>query len=133
MDRPPHRRRERDGSKGAFLLRGAAAGFAVVLVSLLASLADLLADIVGLGGVEAGLRLCGHGAGIVAQAHEQREMIGADVVHHRDVKEAERALEEHVIQRPAQQGPVGVEGGVRAAADAGVEQAADVLEQAGGA
>ena len=76
----PHARRRRgpDGLEVSPLFRRAAAGFAVLLAGLFAAFADLLADIVGLCRIELGLGLCGCGAGIVAETHEQREMIGAD-------------------------------------------------------
>ncbi len=58
-------------------------------------------------------------------------MIGPDRRQHAQLLQPENGREEDVIERPAQKSPIGVEGRVEAAADAGIEETADLLEQAG--
>lgn len=62
---------------------------------------------------------------------QERQMIGPDRRQHAQLLQPENGREEDVIERPAQKSPIGVEGRVEAAADAGIEETADLLEQAG--
>ena len=78
-------------------------------------------------------RLVGVLGGRQRQFGEQREVIGAEGFHARHAHHTEMLAMEEVIQRPAQQGNVGVEGIEHATAHAGVQQAGQLAEQARGA
>ena len=65
----------------------------------------------------------------MAKGGVDREVVRPDVAEHAKLDEGELGLEEDVVERPAQQRPVRVVGGIKTAPDARVEQAADLLEQ----
>src|SRR5690606_2589459 len=69
---------------------------------------------------------------VVAQIDQYREVIRADVRQAPDAGQGEMAAVEDMVQRPAQEPVVGMEGVEHAPADTGVEKTADLAEQAGG-
>lgn len=65
----------------------------------------------------------------MVEHYENRDVVGPDVVLDGEVHQPERRLEDDLVEGPAQERPVRVKDRVKAALDARVEDAADLLEQ----
>jgi len=66
---------------------------------------------------------------MVERRYEDRDVVGPDVVLDGEVHQPERRLEDDLVEGPAQERPVRVKDRVKAAFNARVEDAADLLEQ----
>ena len=69
---------------------------------------------------------------VMAERYEERKVIRPNILHDGNLEQPERFLEKHMVERPPQQRPFGIERVVGPASDARVQQSAHLLKQAVG-